>query len=94
MRLSQKILFIAAIPVVFELTIFGVLWSMVEKLDQARRSEAHGRDMATAVNKLGILHMERATVLIMRAWNKDSYEMLNARAEGLVQEINEAVRDI
>ncbi|GEM_PF-274237 len=94
MRLSQKILFIAAIPVVFELTIFGVLWSMVEKLDQARRSEAHGRDMATAVNKLGILHMERATVLIMRAWNKDSYDMLNARAESLVDEINGAVRDI
>lgn len=94
MRLSQKILLVAAFPVVFELTIFGVLWSMVERLDQARQAEAHGRAMAASINRIGTLHMERVTVLILRPFNRGQSDMLRNQARERVRDINEEVKNM
>ncbi|HNN62162.1 MAG TPA: hypothetical protein PKH78_03935, partial [Candidatus Obscuribacter sp.] len=78
----------------FELTIFGVLWSMVERLDQARQAEAHGRAMAASINRIGTLHMERVTVLILRPFNRGQSDMLRNQARERVRDINEEVKNM
>lgn len=88
MRLSQKMLIVAAIPVVFELSIFGVLWSLVERLDQARLQESHARQVSACINKIGMLHIQRCTLLIMRHANASQRDALWPRVRAIAGEMH------
>ncbi|HMY55145.1 MAG TPA: hypothetical protein PK671_19450, partial [Candidatus Obscuribacter sp.] len=67
---------------------------MVERLDQARQAEAHGRAMAASINRIGTLHMERVTVLILRPFNRGQSDMLRNQARERVRDINEEVKNM
>jgi len=83
-KLSHKILVVAAFPLIFELTILSVLLALSARLETARREEAHAREMATHLNRLNALQIERATALLIRHADKQNRDALTRESNHYV----------
>ena len=79
-------LVIVAIPVIFEMTILGILFVMVSRLEAARQAESHSRKLATHLNHLSALHLQRIYCLVLQHVPNSDHVLLDARASKLVDE--------
>lgn len=63
--ISRKILILVAVPVLCEVVLVGVLTTLVKKVEAARVSEAHARELGTHLNNMVGLHMRRVSLLLL-----------------------------
>lgn len=65
LSLSQKMLILVTIPVLFEIGLVGFMLQLTDKLAQARQAEAHSREIILHIDRLIELHLMRVIALLL-----------------------------
>lgn len=61
LSLSRKAFILVTVPVLFEIIVAGVSLQLIGKVEEARKAEAHARDLALHLNTILSLHMQRVS---------------------------------
>lgn len=89
LKLSRKVLFIVAVPVVAELALVGSLLFQLNRVDKARVEESYSRELLSHINAALSANMQRSNLLIWASvrHNKGTTERQHLLAQRIHHEV-------
>jgi PAS domain S-box-containing protein len=89
LKLSRKVLFIVAVPVIAELALVGCLLFQLDRVDKARVEESYSRELLSHINSALSANMQRSNLLIWASvrHNKGTTERQQALAQRIRREV-------